>query len=234
MSKTVDEIVEFIKREAHVSNGGVVIGMSGGVDSAVVAALARRALEPHRIQLVMMPCNDLVDMYAMAYAEELEMGSMTISIGGTFNKMMDSGVFELLASCSNLKARLRMCVLYGIANTREALVVGTTNKSEWEVGYFTKYGDGGCDIEPIIHLYKTQVYEIAEELGVPDEIIKRAPSADLYPGQTDEGEMGVSYAVLDEVLQGRKDKATATQLASINTRRMLTEHKRHLPRGVRG
>ena len=234
MSKTVDEIVAFIKDEAHVSNGGVVLGMSGGIDSAVCAALARRALQPHRITAVMMPCHISMDSRAEECAKELKINREYVGIMEIFDEFISRAPIETSLGQRNLQARIRMCVLYGIANDREALVMGTTNKSEWEVGYFTKFGDGACDIEPIIHLYKTQVYEIARELGVPLGIINKAPSADLWPGQTDEEEMGVTYKVLDEVLQGRVDGATANELAAIRTRRALTEHKRRMPRGVKG
>lgn len=106
----------------------------------------------------------------------------------------------------NIKARIRMTILYQYANRTNCLVAGTTNKSEWMIGYFTKHGDGGADIEPIQHLYKTQIYDLAKYLDIPNELVDKPPSAGLWDGQTDEGELGMSYPYLDKILQFIEDR----------------------------
>ncbi|WP_456483812.1 NAD(+) synthase, partial [Methanopyrus kandleri] len=110
-------------------------------------------------------------------------------------------------SDANLKPRVRMCVLYYFANELDGLVLGTGNRTEWLTGYFTLHGDGACDVAPIRHLYKTQVYVIAEYLGVPERIVEeKEPSARLWPGQTDEGELGIDYPTLDALLYALVDE----------------------------
>jgi NAD+ synthase len=140
----------------------------------------------------------------------------------------------------NVKARLRMAALYAEAARRGALVLGTGNKSELLTGYFTKWGDGGCDLLPIGDLYKTQVRALAQDIEIPGAIIRKTPSAGLWPGQTDEGELGIGYDELDQVLLGlelkmddreivRRTKLPAQEVAMVRARVESTSHKRRLP-----
>jgi NAD+ synthase len=141
---------------------------------------------------------------------------------------------------ANLKPRIRMVILYEYANNHSCLVVGTTNRSEHEIGYFTKHGDGACDIEPIQHLYKTEIFELAKYLGIPDCIINKAPSADLWEGQTDEGEIGLTYKQLDKCLKlwempdfddddMKKVGVTSKEVERVRSLLSKSGHKRRLP-----
>jgi NAD+ synthase len=140
----------------------------------------------------------------------------------------------------NIIARCRMIVLYNLAKKYGRLVMGTSNESETAIGYFTKFGDGACDISPFSGIYKTQVRQIAKMIDIPENIIKRQPSAGLWEGQTDEGEIGMSYDVLDPVLYlmklGRSDveisetvSVPASVAASVREKVRVSEHKRNLP-----
>ena len=141
---------------------------------------------------------------------------------------------------SNVKARIRMMILYAEANKSHSLVCGTSNKSELLVGYFTKYGDGGVDFHPLGDLYKTQVYQLANHLDIPQEIIKKPPTAGLWPGQTDEEELGVSYQILDQILYGLERKMEIHDIAQdlqidqsvvkqVHQMRVCSQHKRRTP-----
>jgi NAD+ synthase len=195
----IKRIEDFIYTKIQIFKmNGVVLGISGGVDSAVVATLCVEALGENKVHGFLLPygLNKMED--AVLMVNKLHIKSETINIepicktiGITGDKKVDG----------NVMARVRMVCLYKYANEHNLIVVGTGNRSEIMMGYFTKYGDGGVDISPIAHLYKTEVWEIAKTLGVPDKIIKKIPSAELYDGQTDEGEMGVSYKNLDYILK---------------------------------
>jgi len=191
----------------QVSNAGckgVVFGLSGGVDSSVVGALCRRAFPDNSLG-VLMPCysseTDTED--AVMVARELAISTVTVKLDGVYDSLIsalpdkeyDPSTRKLAEA--NLKPRLRMATLYYFANRLRYLVVGTGNRSEITVGYCTKYGDAGVDILPLGNLLKSQVRELAEYLGIPERIIRKAPSAGLWSGQTDEGEMGLTYEELD-------------------------------------
>ncbi|MGB9837226.1 NAD+ synthase [Methanothermobacter sp.] len=198
-------IEEFIKAMvADSGTEGVVLGLSGGVDSSTVAYLASEALGPERVLGIIMPSNttppeDL--KHAKLVAEETGIECETVDIEPVLNSFSSiCGHRPSRLAVANLKPRARMMVLYYHANSMNRLVAGTGNRTELLVGYFTKYGDGGVDMLPIGGLYKKQVRMLAEELGVPSEIISKAPTAGLWPGQTDEEELGISYDVLDEIL----------------------------------
>lgn len=194
--------------QAHVARAGangVVVGMSGGLDSALAAALAAKALGPDQVLGLVMPAPDS-DPQDRRDAEEVcrHLGMMCVvrPIGPAL-----AGVLEALEDPSeevagNAKARLRMLLLYAEAQSRGLLVCGTGNKSELLTGYFTKHGDGGADLLPIGDLYKSQVVEVARHLGLPAAVIEKPPSAGLRPGQTDEADLGMPYPVLDKVLKG--------------------------------
>jgi len=185
---------------------GVVLGLSGGVDSALVAKLCADAIGPGRVLAVAMPDGkggkDLRDARKWAKALGIEFRVVGIgSIGTALEKRLNAFQADAIAR-GNLRARSRMAILYFIANTEDRVVMGTGNKSEALTGYFSKWGDGGVDFLPIGDLYKTQVKEMARYVGVPPEIVEKVPTAGLWPGQTDEGELGISYSELDRILLG--------------------------------
>ncbi len=180
---------------------GLLVGLSGGLDSAVTSYLIKKAMGTNHLALIM-PCEnrqeDIDDAYLIASALNLKTQEVNLNpIFETLKKQLPPGNQIAYA---NLKPRLRMTTLYFFANNLNYLVVGTGNKSELQVGYFTKYGDGGVDLLPLGNLYKTEVRSLAEYLGLPEKIIEKPPSAGLWEGQTDERELGITYAELDAVL----------------------------------
>ncbi|MCJ7696904.1 MAG: NAD+ synthase [Thermoplasmata archaeon] len=184
---------------------GIVVGMSGGIDSSVVAALCCRAIGPEQVLGLSLPSHvnnaqDIQDVTELC--ANLGMKHRTIGIEPilwAFKEMPGFTVSHYLIG--NLMARIRMAVLYYHANREHRLVCGTSNRSEYLLGYCTKFGDNAADIEPILHLYKTDVYVLAQELGIPEAIIKKVPSAGLWKGQSDEGEIGFTYDEIDSTLK---------------------------------
>lgn len=206
MEKSVDNICNFIKdKVSEIGAEGLVIGLSGGIDSSVVAYLCARAVGRDKVLGLILPSktNSPQDMEdAVKVAEELKLKYKTLYIDDAlkdFTKMCPECSENKLAN-GNLMSRMRMMILYYHSNSMNRIVAGTGNRTELLVGYFTKYGDGGVDILPIGDLYKTEVWQIADYLGVPKSIIKKDPTAGLWPGQTDEKEMGIKYEDLDEIL----------------------------------
>lgn len=197
------EIVGFLRRMTHASRPLCVFGLSGGVDSAVVAYLLIRALKKDNIIAIIMP-------YHKSDKQSMEDALLVVEDLGIDYKIIDispciESYYEQFADADhyrrgNKMARERMSVLYDMAALYRGLVVGTGNKSELLLGYYTKYGDGGVDLEPLGGLYKTHVYELASYLGVPESIIKKHPTADLWPGQKDEDELGIGYEEADRIL----------------------------------
>jgi NAD+ synthase len=201
----IERIEQMIRQSVWTGGSrGIVIGVSGGVDSAVAAALCAGAVGPERVRAFTLPSavtadTDIRD--AEALCRELGIPRQTISIAPVLESFRQMPGFEPSPYLEgNLMARIRMTILYYQANRAGCLVCGTSNKSEYLVGYCTKYGDNAADIQPILHLYKTEVYELARELRIPEAIIGKAPSAGLWPGQTDEKELGLSYAEIDAAL----------------------------------
>ena len=200
-------IESFIAHHVEVSGRkGVVLGLSGGVDSALVAKLCADALGPKRVLALGLPDGkggqDQDD--ARAYAKELSIGFRALDIAPLvepFEAALGGAKADRVAR-GNLRARARMAVSYFVANTEARLVMGTGNKSELLTGYFSRWGDGGADFLPIGDLYKTQVWAMARHLGIPKRIVDKVPTAGLWPGQTDEEELGISYDSLDRVLLG--------------------------------
>ncbi len=200
-------IESFVSHQLEASGRkGVVLGLSGGLDSALVAKLCVGALGAKRVLALGLPegrgGKDLED--ARAWAKELGIEFRVVDIApmvSSFDEHLKAGKADRVAR-GNLRARTRMVVLYWVANTEDRLVMGTGNKSELLCGYFTRWGDGGADFLPIGDLYKTQVREMGRHLGLPNRILEKVPSAGLWPGQTDEGELGISYDELDRILLG--------------------------------
>lgn len=213
---------------------GFVVGLSGGVDSAVTAALCQRAC-PQDTLGVIMPCHsnpqDAVD--AREVAEAFGLPVVEVNLDGPFELMVEKltgkpyspGQKDL--PIANIKPRLRMITLYFFAARNRYLVAGTGNRSELAVGYFTKYGDGGVDLLPIGNLVKSQVRELAAYLGVPRRIIEKPPSAGLWAGQCDEEEMGITYGELDEFLLTGKGSARVREV--VERLAACNAHKGELP-----
>ena len=238
-----DGLVSFI-RETMERTGckGVVIGLSGGLDSAVVTKLCVDALGPEKVLNIFMPSRVTV-------SEDYVVTKDLSKKWGTEYRIMDiQPAVDSLQSVvlsqeeapldrGNISARCRMIVLYNQARKRNYLVMGTSNQSELMMGYFTKYGDGACDVTPLANMYKTQVRELAKLIGVPGEFIIKPPSAGFWAGQTDEGEMGITYESLDHVLHAIENGWTdadisadvgvdVAQVAEIRARVKAMAHKR--------
>ena len=206
--RLADKLVSWIRDKVLAAGcKGVVVGMSGGLDSSVVAMLCHRAF-PQSTLGVLMPCHSSREdeEHALAVASRFSIPTKSVALDTAFDTLLKAlpgqrvePSINRLAE-ANLKARLRMLTLYYFANQLKYMVVGSGNRSEFSVGYFTKYGDGGVDILPLGNLVKGQVRELAVFLGIPQEIINKPPSAGLWQGQTDEGELGLSYEELDRYL----------------------------------
>lgn len=245
-SADVEHIVNFIHSSLRGAGAdGAVIGLSGGLDSAVVTKLAADALGPENVLNVFMPSR-------VTPHDDYRITSDLCGLWGTEYKVVDiqpavdtlTGVLhsgeQSPMERGNISARCRMIVLYNIAKKRNFLVLGTSNQSELMTGYFTKFGDGACDLTPLANIYKTQVKEIGRMIGVPGEVLSRPPTAGFWETQTDEDEMGITYDKLDLILHGFEqeipDKDTAQSadvsmetITSIRESIRSTEHKRLLP-----
>lgn len=209
------KIKHFIKKKSESFNG-VVVGLSGGIDSSVVATLATKALSKDTVFGLILPGettpkDDIKE--ATNLADKLGITYKTIDITGIYNTIKANSFSEDKIGHGNIMARIRMIMLRDYAHTKNLLVLGTGNKSELMIGYFTKNGDGGVDILPIGDLYKTQVRALASHLDIDKNIIEKAPSAGLWFGQTDEHEIGTSYETLDKILKGLELNLTAEDIS---------------------
>ena len=189
---------------------GVVLGMSGGLDSSVLAVLCQRAF-PKNVLGLIMPCYSLDKdrEHADMVARKFDIHTKTVGLKAVYDALIyvlpdtRSDPSRAQVAQANLKARLRMATLYYVANEMNYLVAGSSNRDELAMGYFTKYGDGGVDILPLGNLVKKKIRELARHLGIPQEIMDKPPSAGLWQGQTDEEDMGVTYDTLDRyILEG--------------------------------
>ena len=209
---------------------GYVLGLSGGVDSSLVAALAKSAVGKDKLMCIMMPIDsnpdDLND--AIKVAEALDLRYIVMDGSKSFHETVDEfarqGITLDKMSLSNLKVRIRMTILYAYGQTHRSLVLGTDNMDERYTGYFTKYGDGAADVLPIVYLTKGEVVKAAKIKGVPSFLAERTPSAGLFEGQTDEKEMGVLYKDLDDFLLGKEIDPKAKE--RIEYLHRISEHKR--------
>jgi NAD+ synthase len=198
---------------------GFVLGLSGGIDSALVLRLTREAVGHERILAVLLPDRrfpEALRTETAEYAQSLGVATRQVEIDA-LEEAAQAALPDVQDRVwrGNIRARSRMLVLYALANAQRRLVVGTGNKSELLLGYFTKYGDGGVDVLPIGDLYKTQVRELAEQLGLPRRIRERLPTAGFWEGQSDEGELGLSYAILDQILVGVEQLRGESEIARL-------------------
>lgn len=245
LAETKRKVVAFIKEKVEeAKSDGVVVGISGGIDSAVTAYLSVEALGSRRVMGMIMPDlrvtpeSDISD--SKMIAEELCVETRTIDIAPIHSAFMKRLQPSRLAE-GNLRARIRMSLLYFHANSMDRLVVGTGDRSELFLGYFTKYGDGGVDILPLADLYKTEVRRLGEVLGIKRRIITKRSSPRLWEGQTAEGELGLSYESIDSVFRLYFDekvaaRAVASRLGiqtsavqSLVSRYHEMSHKREMP-----
>ena len=250
-SVSLDALTTWLKDRVSAAGArGIVVGLSGGIDSAVVIGLAARAI-PGQVIGVLMPCHsdpqDEAD--GRLAADAFGVTAIRVDLGSTYDTLL--GTLEQASAelppaqvaapsaadvdpkaalpLANLKPRLRMASLYYVANSLNYLVAGTGNRSELTIGYFTKYGDGGVDILPIGRLLKSEVQALARELGVPQPIIDKAPSAGLWLGQTDEAEMGFTYAELENYLTTGPAAVPPAIADRIGRLARASNHKRTTP-----
>lgn len=232
----IQHLVYWLRRKVgEAGAAGVVFGMSGGVDSAVVAVIAKKAF-PNNCLALFLPCkSDINDrIHSQQLAEEFDIPYRVVELDNAYNLLLTQ--FESYLKLeghrgrllrANIKPRLRMLTLYYSAQARNYLVLGTSNKSELTVGYFTKYGDNAVDLQPLGDLLKREVYELARYLQIPDAIIKKPPSGGLWLGQTDEEEMGVTYEQLDNYIACKEgDPGIITKIEKMIS---ASEHKRQMP-----
>ena len=211
VEKTKNNITEFVQNKVSEANAdGLVVGLSGGIDSTVAAFLACEAVGKENVFGVVLPSTTTPTedkLHGTTIAQLLGINYKEMAIDSILNEFLSVAQLEEdILAIGNLKARIRMSIIYFYANSKNYLVSGTGNKSEILIGYFTKHGDGACDIEPIGDLYKTDVYQLAKYLEIPQEIIDKPPRAGLWNNQTDEDEIGMTYELLDKILYRNLEK----------------------------
>ncbi|WP_071026408.1 NAD(+) synthase [Peptoniphilus raoultii] len=205
--KLKEDLITWLREYAENSHAkGFVFGLSGGIDSAVVAAVSKEIFPENSLGIIM-PCEsiDKDKDDALKIAKALDIKTEIVDLTETYRTLISASFSsENRLARSNIKPRLRMTSLYYYGADLGYLVLGSSNASEWYVGYSTKYGDSGADVYPIVNILKTDIFKLAKELNLPDFIIEKKPSAGLWEGQSDEDEMGFSYETLDSYIRGEK------------------------------
>lgn len=243
-----EKITGFIANQIEASGlSGAVVAVSGGIDSAVTLTLTAKALGGNRVRAITMPERDITPeddvRDVMRLAGMFDVTCDTVDITPMIHVMQSKlPLYDPsdLVSSGNIRPRVRMVITYHYANILRSMVVGSSNRSEWLTGYFTKYGDGGVDLMPLAGLYKTQIRQLARHLGISKKIVEKTPTAGLWLGQSDEEEMGIKYEVLDLILYGWErglgvaDIAETLSVDPMTVERVLervrlNEHKRRLP-----
>jgi NAD+ synthase len=233
--KVIGIVTDFIARETRKrSFKGVVVGLSGGLDSSVAVTLAAQALGPRDVFALLLPDANITpksDIHDAQYiAKSLKVRYRTIDIG-TIKKSFVRELPRNKVAQGNFASRLRMSILYYYATVMHRLVLGTTDKSELRLGYYTKHGDGAADILPIADLYKTEVRQLARHLQIPSMILEKKSTPRLWRAQTAEAEIGLSYEEIDAILR-RLDNANALYKSNLNPRylqriRVIIENNKH-------
>ncbi len=235
IKETADKLTAWLESKLEESGcKSFIVGLSGGIDSAVVAGLCSR-VRPNDTYGFIMPCHSNPDdaRYAQMVADAFNISAKKIVLDEIYDSLLSKLTDEPYEenkqnlAFANIKPRLRMTTLYFYANKYNGLVVGTGNKAEITVGYFTKYGDGGADLLPIANLVKGEVFELAKYLGVPKPIIDKKPSAGLWHGQDDEEEMGITYKQLDHYIKTGEGEPRVKEIIERLNRK--SAHKRIIP-----
>lgn len=231
IEKICDELVKWLRIKVEDGNSkGVVFGLSGGVDSAVIGGISKLAF-PDTSLGVIMPCHSssIDEKHGLLVADSLGLETKKVDLSETYNTLIESVDCKNDNSLAkaNVKPRLRMTTLYCLAQEKNYLVLGGTNKSEFTVGYFTKHGDSGVDLLPLANFVKKDIWEMAKYLNIPERIINKPPTAGLWENQTDEDEMGFNYNDLDTFILEERGKKNIVE--KIETMNKVSEHKRKYP-----
>ena len=241
-TKIIKDFIKTYVENAHAH--GIVLGLSGGIDSAVTAVLCQQALGTKKIHCLFMPDQTTPQLdqdHKELTQQQYKLNCTDIDITPIVKNFSKYCLIKQdKKSLANIKTRLRMILLYDYAFNKKYIVSGTSNKSELLIGYFTKYGDGGADLQPIGDVYKTQIYELAKFLKIPKQLLLKKPTAGLWHGQTDEEELGITYKTLDTILRGLETKMEPKlihQITSLPLKdierirniRIKSQHKRRLP-----
>ena len=229
--KYYDYLVDWLKQEVEKTGSkGVIIGISGGIDSALVATIGKDAFPNDSFGVIMPISNRINDQEdGIELCEKIELDYTIVELKTEYEAMSTKLKLSNDLSKANLQARLRMSTLYALAQEKNYLVLGTDNYAEYYLGYFTKYGDGGCDLLPIVQLHKSEVFKISKLLNLPNSIINKAPSAGLWDNQEDEKELGFTYNQFESFIKNKKVDQDVVD--KIIKQHKNTQHKRNaIPR----